>query len=244
MSRPATRRSAHRPLVIAHRGASGLVDSENSLEAFELAIELGADMVEFDVRKTRDGVLVCIHDAELSGHPIAQMDYGELRERTEATGAAAPTLEEVVRLCRGRIRLDVELKEYGDERQVLAILTRELSRADFVVKSFLDRTVKALKQADPRVTAGLLLGLEHPERVVATRASELFPGRRLRACSADFVSPNHQLLRLGFVPRMRRGGLPVFVWTVNDVRIMERVARLGADAIITDRPDLALMLFS
>ncbi|MEL6180310.1 MAG: glycerophosphodiester phosphodiesterase [Myxococcota bacterium] len=238
--------AARRPLVIAHRGASGLVDSENSLEAFERAIELGADMVEFDVRRTQDGVLVCFHDPDFEGQRLAQMTYEELRSRTDAQqGTAAPRLEEVLRLCRGRIRLDVELKEVGYEKRVLELLYQEgWATHNFVIKSFMDDTVRTLKALEPRVTAGLLLGVDKPKHVVATRLSELFPRKRLKACRADFVSPNHQLLRLGYVPRMRLLGQPVYVWTVNDVRLMEKVVRRGVDAVITDRPDLALMLLA
>src|SRR3982751_167704 len=91
-------------LIVAHRGASAIAP-ENSLEAFEAAIAVGADMVEFDVRSTADGVLVVVHD------PLPLVRYADL-------DPMPPRLEEVVATCAGRIALDVELKEAGMEREV------------------------------------------------------------------------------------------------------------------------------
>ena len=122
-------------LVVAHRGASA-VAPENSIEAFEQAIELGADVVEFDVRRDPDGVLVVSHD------PLPQPDV--------------PTLEQVVAVCAGRIALDVELKEPGLEEDTL----RLVSGADFVVTSFLAEVVAETKRLRPDVRTGLLLGRE------------------------------------------------------------------------------------
>jgi glycerophosphoryl diester phosphodiesterase len=127
-------------LVVAHRGASAIAP-ENSLEAFEKAIELGADLVEFDVRRSADGVLVISHD------PLPRPDV--------------PTLAEVVDLCAGRIALDVELKETGLEEEVL----RVAAGSDFVVTSFLPEVVAMTKRLRPDVRVGLLLQREavsHP----------------------------------------------------------------------------------
>ena len=102
--------------VIAHRGASGLTGEDNTLRSFALAIDLRCDYVEFDVRRSRDEV-VCFHDARVGPAPVAQLTLGELRERT---GLAVPTLGEVLDFCRGRIGLDVEIKDPGVEAEVLA----------------------------------------------------------------------------------------------------------------------------
>jgi glycerophosphoryl diester phosphodiesterase len=126
-----------RPLVVAHRGASAIAP-ENTLEAFEKAIEIGADMVEFDVRATPDGTLVVCHD------PVAE------------DGLGLPRLEEVVELCAGRIMLDVELKEPGLEDETL----RTVSPAEFVVTSFLPDVVAETKRLRPDVRVGLLLAAD------------------------------------------------------------------------------------
>ncbi|MFW5904356.1 MAG: glycerophosphodiester phosphodiesterase, partial [Candidatus Saliniplasma sp.] len=100
--------------------------------------------------------------------------------------------------------------------------------------------VKAVKEYDDNIKTGLLLGVENPESKIRTRLSELFPKRRVKNCNADFVSPNHQLLRLFFLKRMKASGKDVYVWTVNDPVKMIHLFEKKVKAVITDRPDLAI----
>ena len=131
-------------LVVAHRGASaGAVD--NSLDAFEQAIALGADMIEFDVRRTRDDQLIAFHDAAVGGRAVEALTRTEIGE---ATGHLPPLLDEVLALTRGRIGLDVELKEDGYVARVLAALD---GIEDVVVTSFLDDVVAEAKRRAPEV---------------------------------------------------------------------------------------------
>jgi len=226
--------------IIAHRGASGLTEFDNSLESFRKAVELGADMIEFDVRKTRDDVLIAFHDPEIQGEGISGLSYEELLVITEKIGFKVPTVEDVVNLSKGKIGLDIELKEEGYEERVVELVKDHLGYDSYMMKSFSDECVKSIKRYDRGVKTGLLLGLEDPEFKVKTRLSELFPKRRLNKCRADFVAPNYQLLRFFYLRRMWRAGFEVFVWTVNEVELMERLISKGVDALITDRPDLAL----
>jgi glycerophosphoryl diester phosphodiesterase len=196
---------AGKPLVAAHRGAS-LLAPENSLESFEKAIEVGAEMIEFDVRRTREGELVVFHD-ELPG----------------TFARRPPLLAEVVELCRGRIRLDVELKDAGGEAEVLALLDGE-----FVVTSFLDEVVASIKQQAPHVRTGLLVRKDDPPAD--------FP-QRLAAAGADFLAPQVDLLDAGL------DGEDLCVWTVNDRPRLERyLADPRVTVLITDDPVLALQL--
>jgi glycerophosphoryl diester phosphodiesterase len=138
-------------LVVAHRGAS-LLAPENTLAAYEKAIEVGADMIEFDVRQTVDGVLVAVHD------PLPPARYEDLQPQP-------PRLEEVVSLCAGRIALDVELKDHGYEEEAL----RTVAPAEHIVTSFLPGVVAEAKRLRPDVRVGLLLaaGAEVPVDVDA-----------------------------------------------------------------------------
>ncbi len=226
--------------IIAHRGASGLTEFDNSLESFRKAVELGADMIEFDVRKTRDDVLVAFHDPEVEGEKISDLSYEELLDITEEIGFRVPTVEDVVNLSKSRIGLDIELKEKGYEEKVIELVRDHLDYDRYVIKSFFDKCVESIKRYDVEVQTGLLLGLENPKSKIRTRLSELFPKRRLNRCKADFVSPNYRLLRFFYLKRMRILGFEVFVWTINEVELMERLIGKGVDALITDRPDLAL----
>ncbi len=223
--------------IIAHRGASGLVEYDNSLESFRKAIEIGVDMIEFDVRRTKDGKLVAFHDSDIDGRKISSLTYSEIVKISESIGFKVPLVEDVIKLSKGKVGLDIELKEEGYEDILIKLVRGHLDHDEFVMKSFSDRAVKAIKRHDPKIRTGLLLGVENPENKLKTRLSELFPGRRLKRCGADFVSPNYRLLKLFFMRRMRERD--VYVWTVNDVDLMEKLMKKGVDGLITDRPDLA-----
>lgn len=224
--------------VIAHRGASGLVEQENTLESFEKAIEIGADMVEFDVRKTRDNILVVYHDKNFADQPVSWYTYEDMERVAKSRGFHVPLLVEVLELCRDRIYMDIEVKEAGFEHRLVRLLRKNVDYNNYSVKSFKDIIPYRVKELDPHIHTGLLLG--YKKAGIKRRLNEIFPEKRLRKCRADFVSPNSRLLRLGFISRMRKKGYPVYVWTINEPKEMKRLISVGVDGIITDRPDIAL----
>ncbi|NEN89491.1 MAG: glycerophosphodiester phosphodiesterase [Okeania sp. SIO3H1] len=232
-----------KPLIIAHRGASGLVEFENTLASFEKAIELGVPMVEFDVRKTQDNLFVAFHDESIDGMNISDLSYQQLLDISRQKGFDVPLVEDVLKLCQGKIKLDIELKEVGYEFEIVNLVKKYLDYQDYVIKSFLDAAIIAVKQTDNQITTGLLLGVSKPKSLIATRLSEIFPEFRLFTTKADFVSPNYQLIKFGFVWRMRLINQNIYVWTINDEQLMVKTVKQGAFALITDRPDLALKLF-
>ncbi len=123
--------------IVAHRGASAEAP-ENTLEAFRKAIQLGADMIEFDVRRDPSGALRISHD------PILGL------------GMELPTLEETLRLTQGRIQLDVELKEPGCERESIELLLQYFPLADFCVTSFLAPSLHEVRRINPEIRTGLI----------------------------------------------------------------------------------------
>jgi glycerophosphoryl diester phosphodiesterase len=229
-------------LVIAHRGASGLVKFENTLESFEKAIFLGVPFVEFDVRKTKDNFLVCYHDECIDGNRLSDINYQKLLEISQEKGFVIPLIEDVIKLCKDQIKLDIELKEIGYEEEVVGLVKSYMDYHDYVIKSFNDSSVKAIKKIDKNIITGLLLGKSNPQSWMI-RLSELFPEYRLYTTKANFVSPNYQLLRFGFCSRMKLMRKNIYVWTVNDEKLMLQLAKKGIYALITDRPDLALNIY-
>jgi glycerophosphoryl diester phosphodiesterase len=223
--------------IISHRGLSG-DEPENSLAAFRASVARGIEAIEFDVRQTLDRVLVICHDPAAAGLSIADATYAQLSARAGGLCTLAEALAAIPPQC----LLDVEIKEHGFEASVLAELAAARDRSDYVITSFEDRIVAAVKKLDPAVRAGLLLGADDVS--LRTRLSELFPVARLRACTADFVAPNWQLLRFGFLGRMERAGFAVYVWTVNDARAMRRLIGMPqrVAALITDDPLQAMRL--
>lgn len=229
-------------IIIAHRGASAYA-KENTLESFGKAIDIGADMIEFDVRRTKDHVLIALHDELLEGMPIKELTFQEILKIARNKGYRPATFEEVLQYTTAKVKLDVELKEEGYEQEVLELLTRYFKKDQFVMTSFYDSCLSRIKENDPNIQVGLILGISKPKNPIHTRFSEFFPLGRCRRAKADFLVPHWRLLRLGFLERVKRENKPVFVWTVNDQEMIWKwLQEERIDGIITDRPDLALSL--
>ncbi|MGD0197203.1 MAG: glycerophosphodiester phosphodiesterase [Solirubrobacteraceae bacterium] len=210
-----------RPLVIAHRGVHDTGAVENTLAAFELAADLGADMIELDVRRTGRGELAVLHDDNVDGVTLASGSLDELERRT---GFRPPLLAEVLSWARGRIGLDVELKEDGYVDQVVALLADFAAPgSELIVTSFLEPVVAQLTAAMPLTQCGLLLAGS------ALRATD-----RARACGATIVLPEAQLVDEGLIAETSKAGLPLIVW---DFLAAEHVALIEVPilrGVITD----------
>jgi len=229
-------------IIIAHRGASAFA-RENTIESFQKAIEMGADMIEFDVRRTKDHVLVAHHDELMEGKPIKDLAYEEIRKMARDQRFPLATLEEVLQCTKEKIKLDVELKEEGYEKQCVELLLKYFNKDQFIITSFHDSCVKRIKEDYPDLKVGLILGISRPKFPTFTLLSELFPMRRCKKAGADFLVPNWELLKFGFLERMKRENIPVFIWTVNDEEMIRKFLRdERVDGIITDQPDLAISL--
>lgn len=230
------------PLVIAHRGASSYA-LENTMEAFELAIELGSDFIEFDVRKTIDDVLVIHHDPEIktSGQTIMLNDinYAQL---LALAPYPVPTLENVLIAFKKRVKFDIELKEGGYEVFFLDFVLEQLKRNEFIITSFYDETISTIKKQSPKIKAGLILGMDKPRNLVATRYTELFPWNRLKKCGADFAAPHYKLLNPLFMQTAARKHFPIFAWTVDEPEVIKKLIRQKVQGIITNKPDLAVTI--
>ncbi len=226
-------------LLGAHRGARSEA-RENTLEAFRVAIERGADFIGFDVRRTRDDVLVVHHDAAVARYQIAEMSYGELEANPRTRHV--PTLEQVLQLVVGHIRLDVELKEAGYEAQVLVLLKQYLKPDQFVITSFQTTTVVAVKHLAPEVGVGLLVGGLEWRQQGRWQLGLLFqPAKTARLLGADFLACRYSLADRGLIAAAARQGLPVVIWIVNDGARLQRYLRdYRVQAVITDKIAWAL----
>ncbi|MCY4193440.1 MAG: glycerophosphodiester phosphodiesterase [bacterium] len=227
--------------VIAHRGAS-VAERENTLDAFRAAVWLNADGVELDVRRTADEVLVVHHDAHLpDGRAIIELGGGELPEWV-------PTLAEVMEVCWGPavdrpFAMNIEIKsapndpDYDAEHQVSAAVAGLVMgwgvgehHGEVIVSSFDMEALNRIREIDPGIPTGyltfevlvpdLLVG-----RVAAAGHSAIHP--YVASTSPDLIRAAHA------------AGLEVNVWTVNDPGQIAQLAAIGADAVITDVPDVA-----
>ena len=144
-----------RPQVIAHRGVHATGATENTMEAFQLALDAGAEMIELDVRRTGDGQLAILHDHDHSG---VALDSCPLEEFEARTGFRPPLLVDVLDWAAGRIALDVELKEDGYAEQLAPLLDGFVAAGgELLVTSFLDPLLAHLGRLAPSLRLGLLV---------------------------------------------------------------------------------------
>lgn len=222
-----------RTMILGHRGASGEAP-ENTLAAFALAGEQGAHGIELDVQPSADGVLVIMHDETVDrttdgAGRVADLTYAALAGLDAGGGERVPTLEEALTLARGRLFVDIEIKDPGVEPAVAALVER-LGVADAVaISSFSPASLAAMRAAAPHLPRWLLSVAWSPA-VLATALS----------LGAAGVAPRYPAIDADLVATARRHGLAVVAWTVNEPPEIRRLLDLGIDAIITDYPARAL----
>jgi glycerophosphoryl diester phosphodiesterase len=230
-------------LNIAHRGASALAP-ENTIAAFERAVELGAGVIELDLHMSQDGELVVIHDDTLDRTtdgrgPVHERSLEELK-RLDAgrwfgpafAGQRIPRLDEVLDRIAGKVPLALEIKAGstffpGIEEKVVSALRQHAAIDQAAVASFDHYALRRLKEIEPTIrTAALLVG--RPVSLSAIAGPAKADGLALEA---SFVTKTE-------VEACRAAGLQIVVWVVNDPAQMRHFISLGVDGIITDRPDL------
>jgi len=230
-----------RPLVIGHRGASA-ARPENTVEAFRHAAELGADWVELDVRRTADHALVVHHDAVLpDGRVIVDLARAELPD-------SVATLVAALDACAG-MGVNVEIKNDPSDpdfdpqdrlaeavadllvdRAARPDLSNRADLADILVTSFNPRTIDVVHTRAPSIPTGLLVfDLADPAAAIA------------RAVGGGHVSINpwDPFVDRALIEQVRRAGLLIYPWTVDDPARMQALLDLGVDGIITNVPDVA-----
>jgi len=228
-------------LVIAHRGASAYAP-ENTIAAFELAARQGADMIELDVQRSADGVLVIFHDdttERWDGQKrlAAACTLAELRA-LDIGGERVATLAETCAFARERgMRMNVELKAGGFGADVARMLRAERVEELVLFSSFVEAALHELAAACPHIPRAYLMGNDtwRPD----VRFREAWPFRALRRTGAAAWHPTAELPLINMlIPRVRRAGYRVNVWTVDDPAMMRGLIALGVDGIITNVPDV------
>lgn len=229
-------------LVIAHRGASAYAP-ENTLTAFELAVRQNADMIELDVQPTADGHLVVFHDdttERWDGTPraVAACSLAEM-QKLNIRGERVPTLEETLVFAReAGITLNIELKQTRMGTRCAALLRRYAMADQVVASSFLPAALRELAIVMPELRRAYLMGTDTYRPDIRIR--ELWPFFALRRSAASAWHAYYKLPAIDrLLPLVRRAGYAVNVWTVDDPAEIRRMVGLGANGVITNRPDLA-----
>lgn len=235
-----------RALNVAHRGASAYAP-ENTLAAFNLALDMGADGIELDVKLTRDGVPIVLHDETVDrttgAHgPIAGMTLAEVKRLDAGSwfdprfrGERIPTLAEALRTVGKRGIVNIELKMLykrikGLEAAVLAVVEDSGSTDRTLFSSFNPLALKEMAALNPRLARGLLYA---PNLPVYLRRGWLRPLARATA-----LHPRHTMVDARLVRWAHGKGYAVNTWTVDFPPEMKRLADLGVDMIMTNKPDV------
>lgn len=226
--------------VTAHRGYSA-VYPENTIPAFKGAIQVGADWAELDVQQTADGEVIVMHDSNLkrttgldkevwqvTWDEIKDLDNGSWFDKKYQT-VRIPTLEEVLKVCRGKIHLNIEIKPSGHdkdlEEQVAKLLKKYHMRDTCVVSSLKYDSLRKIKQADDSIETAYITSVSY--------------GNFTDLEYADGYSVESTLLSKSFVNKAQKTGKQIYVWTVNSEERLEKVVGMGIDNVITDDPVMA-----
>lgn len=239
------------PLIIGHRGASKFAP-ENTLSAFRLALESGADGIEFDVRLTKDEIPVVIHDDNLKrtgGKPdlvsqllvddLQQFDVGEWFHTNSFSGEQVPTLKQVFDLFSSRDSLlYLEMKCSPEERDRLVEVCAETLtgcslKNQVVVECFDLAGIAKLKKLDPRLRTAALFepSILTPPLLSSTRLID-----KALEVGADEIALHHRLATERLVTKAIDAGLKVVVWTVDDPAWVARARSMGIFALISNDP--------
>jgi len=250
--------ASRRSLRIGHRGAAGLAP-QNTLRAFQRALDLGVDAVEFDVRQTRDGALVVIHSEELAETTngrglVGERTLAEIRQLDAGQGERIPTLNEVLDLLKGKVLLDVDLKRPGYEEQVVTALRDHGVDDDALINSLTAESLRRVRALSPAIVTAI----SYPEdkggastkpylapAVTAALAimRKTLPGRiggMIRQAAADGIMLYYRLVTPNIVDVVHRAGWFIGIWTVDDAVTIARLRAMGVDSITSNRPDLLM----
>lgn len=207
-------------LLLGHRGARRYAP-ENTLGAFDLALDHGAHGFEFDVRQTRDRHSILVHDPKLHGLVLRRRNLEQLQDRCRhLRHLPPPSLEDVLDRYARSAFLNIEVKVRGMEPLIVRAVKRVRPQSYFI-SSFLPGVVRRLHALDRSLVLGAL-------------AQTRWQLRRWKILPVSYVVPHYRLLTPRLVSAIHAAEKKVVTWTVNDPRHMLRAAELGVDAVISD----------
>jgi glycerophosphoryl diester phosphodiesterase len=222
-------------LKIAHRGASGY-EPENTLLAFEKAIDLNADGIELDVHLSADAVLVVIHDETIDRTTngkgaVNQFSVTELKAFTIETTQKIPTLVEVLDLVNKQCMINIELKGLGTAKPVIELLEQYVKEkkwhsTDFLISSFDWTMLEEATRLNPKIQIGVL-SEESIDDALAF-------AKKIKAFS---IHPDYVLLTKENVVLLQESGFEVFPWTVNSKEAILKIKSFNVNGIISNFPD-------
>lgn len=237
-------------LKIGHRGASGLLP-ENTVSAFQKAIDLGADMVELDVHVCRSGELIVIHDETVDRTTngtgrVKEMTLTEIKSLTIKGGGSIPTLQEVIDATKGKCRLNIEVKKRAAAAKVIELIRQNGIAHETMVSSNYVSALRLLKKRNSDAVGGLIyysMKTDFRQAVFNALSRLFFPITRriilwrLRRSEASWANIDKAFVTERFVAYLHERGFQVAPWVVNRSRHIQKMRDCNVDAIMSDYPD-------
>lgn len=220
--------------IVGHRGAPGKAP-ENTLLSFEQAICIGVDWIEFDVRKSRDGVLVVIHDEMVdrttggSGR-VRDMSFSELERLDAGAGQRIPSLQQVIDLARGRVRMDIEIKEKGIEEGVVNAIMENGIERQCMVSSFIYGSIKRAKELCPAIITAAIM-----DRMPIDMEKCL---NMLLGIDTRIMMLSKKIAAEPFIGEARRRGFAIGIWNADTAAEIESYAAMSPDYLCSNYPEL------
>lgn len=208
------------------------MEPENTLRSIARAIEIGVDAVEVDVRRTKDGELVIMHDPTVDRTTngkgrVNSFTLKDLRALDAGKGERIPTFRELCAAVKGKVELFVEIKETETVKDVVAQIGVDELAAKTTFVSFFHSSLVSAKQLSPASRCGVIFS-----------GDPMDPAKLALDVSADLILPNHAYMSERMVEEAHRRSLLVQAWTVNNADDLQRVVGLGVDGVASDRPNL------
>ena len=219
-------------LIGGHRGSPKKA-IENTLESFSAAIYEGADFIEFDVRYSKDKKLIIHHNPDLDGKILSKIDYCDILKLSESKGYKVPLLEDVLKLCKGKIKLDIEIKEPETTEETIEKTLLYFKPEDFIITSFHDSVLTKINNKFKGLKKGLLFD-DSTKTDLLKRIEELKP---------DFILPdcnNFDFTVNKLIPFMQPYVRAIY-WNVNSSEEIKKTLENNfTKGIISDFPDRAV----
>jgi len=184
-------------IIIAHRGASAY-ESDNSLNSFRRALDMGADMVEFDLRKTGDGVYIGYHNNKLKGRLVSETSYKDLNKLFGRDAFQIPTVEEIIEVCGKEASFDVHLKEPEYAIEAVGLMQKLVDRNKIIVTSEHMDALRQIKNKYSALRLGYIILRENPskfiQKLIMLRKSPQSLMEKLQREDIEFVVPYHRFI--------------------------------------------------
>ncbi|HTY89620.1 MAG TPA: glycerophosphodiester phosphodiesterase family protein [Methanocella sp.] len=220
--------------IVGHRGAPRQAP-ENTLLSFKRAMDIGVDWIEFDLRETKDGVLVVIHDDAVDRTTdgkgkVRDMTFRELHGLDAGNGQEIPSLMQAIGLMKNYVKMDMEIKEPGIEEDVVAAIRRNDIAGQCMVSSFIYDSIKKVKDMDSAIATAAIMDKmpEDPQECLDTL---------LRDVKADAVMLSKKIVTPAFVGQIRRQGLRVGIWNADTPDEIDKYASMDPYYLCSNYPE-------